>query len=1040
MNTLYPCDFNCFRSRPVSAANSQPLRRLCFALMLLLAISIPYRSHANHILGGTLNYVHKQGTVYTLVLQEYLECSYVGVSKPTLTMYAGRNGYDSCGSYNGLTLTKISAEDVTAYCDTNNIPCGSLKHSFSVSSFVLWTYTTDIDLSKAPFTGFNPLSKCGTLTFVVTECCRNFNITTGAAGESFAITCTMDLYNLSTCSNSTNSSPRWLPMRNLKSCCNQPVNFNPVCSKDEEHDSILFQLKPAWSDRKVSITYAYPYSYKNPVSVYCVPSGTYACTPNVKTNPPRGFYFDSTDGSMLFTPVVCNENAIVSLIRKEFRKNSAGKWVLISTSDCDIFFQIQDNCGYNFKPVISSPRSDIYACAGDTALAAFNVMDNPFAPYQVVTDSVGATTDSVRFRGAKLIRTQVRTINNADYLWKWGTQLADTADRSAYMYVYGTDKFCPKPLGNYYRFVLHVGIPGDTIGIASSAIACNGISAKASYKSGKLPPFYWQLQDSVSGKILAVQKGTSDFTASGLSPGTYKVSAVSTNIRSCFHEVHQFVRISTPLPVISLIADTGACAGDTASFRASIQYMTAPYKYAWRYNYLSKTSTDSAALLLIPNIQSDISACLKITDSNQCVATDINYSGVINSWTRIKYLSRPDFITSEGVSFCAGDTATISASLSTKVALKWNTGDTQTTTRVTIPGTYTAIATAPDGCSTSHSVLVSARKLAMPYHSNPITLCTYKNAVNLYPYFDTVSISSPRGKFSFSAAFLQSGSLPANPKPGKYSAVLIRDSGHCQNTDTFGILVNAPVKPAYPALSAYCRYNKDISLLNLVTVAGKKATYPAISFSGNAIKNNTFLNTGNDTGFYRIAVIRDSSGCVRTDSMDLYVAPKPTALFSTNPAINTKDSVYQMVNLSSVPGNGPLTWNWNFGRGNNDSSSLKNPVVHYASKTASYQTTLVVSTTYGCRDTFSQQFDIVPAGISGIVPSGIKLTPDLVLVGPDITNIDFRLFANNGQLVCRHADNSGIGNCRLSSGIYVYQIAISIQGNPYLIQGKIAIP
>ena len=51
-----------------------------------------------------------------------------------------------------------------------------------------------------------------------------------------------------------------------------------------------------------SITYSSPFSSQWPMTPYCVPPTTIKCTPNPRTNPPRGFYFDTANGDVIVTP------------------------------------------------------------------------------------------------------------------------------------------------------------------------------------------------------------------------------------------------------------------------------------------------------------------------------------------------------------------------------------------------------------------------------------------------------------------------------------------------------------------------------------------------------------------------------------------------------------------------------------------------------------------------------------------------------------------------------------------------------------------
>ncbi|MFZ9970918.1 MAG: hypothetical protein ACO3GK_06390, partial [Bacteroidia bacterium] len=104
-----------------------------------------------------------------------------------------------------------------------------------------------------------------------------------------------------------------------------------------DYDSISYRLAPALASiPNTSVNYSSPFSYQYPVTPYCIPPTTIKCTPNTKTKPPRGTFFDTGQGDFIFTPTKCDEVAVLVVEMTEWRKDTAGVWRWVGKTRRDI--------------------------------------------------------------------------------------------------------------------------------------------------------------------------------------------------------------------------------------------------------------------------------------------------------------------------------------------------------------------------------------------------------------------------------------------------------------------------------------------------------------------------------------------------------------------------------------------------------------------------------------------------------------------------------------------------------------------------------
>ncbi|NBP06782.1 MAG: hypothetical protein EBV15_11315, partial [Bacteroidetes bacterium] len=326
---------------------------------------------------------------YKLVIKFYRDCR--GASAPPswsiLSWYAGNNGGMGT-SRTTLSLTRTGIRDITPRCSTSNSPCNPQNTSYTGEGVEEHTYETTIDISKAPFSTSGLGSTYCELNIAYNQCCRNAAITTGATWADFWTTATINVCNLNKSKNKCNTTPVFTNVPIAYACCNQTYYFNNGALDTVDYDSLSYKMVPALAGvPSTSVPYSSPFSFKYPVTPYCIPPGKVDCVPNTSTKPPRGFWLDTSSGDLVFTPTKCDEVAVLVLEVTEWRRDTAKKWVWVGKTRRDMQVVVKDDCGYNKAPTIEGPTTN-KVCEGDKICFKIDGKDETFVPNQTIPDTV----------------------------------------------------------------------------------------------------------------------------------------------------------------------------------------------------------------------------------------------------------------------------------------------------------------------------------------------------------------------------------------------------------------------------------------------------------------------------------------------------------------------------------------------------------------------------------------------------------------------------------------------------------------------------
>jgi hypothetical protein len=540
-------------------------------------------SHATHMMGGSLTYRSLGNNQYLLIGKIFRDCRGVPVTPPYFGWYAGANGSNSCGTDSITSAKSIKIQDITYTCASKSSPC-SPQNRIAKEGAELHTFEAIIDLSTSPYASILAKSGCTELTFFMGQCCRNKAITTGSADEMFFVTCQLNIGNLRKCKNKVNSSAAWNNNPNLFACCNTPHYYNPGVNDSVEMDSISFHLVPGIATLPSTlITYISPFTYLKPLTPNCTGGGI-TCTPNIQVSPPKGFYFDTTNGDIIFTPAKCDEVAVVAMEAREWRKDSTGKRVLIGVTRQDVQFIIKDNCGYNNPPIITGTFKN-KVTAGDSLCLVFNGSDAIFSPHQTKPDSIQVSCFGESAK-PKIKLTYDASANRVRVDFCWQTTNRDTSTRAHFFTLFMKDDHCDKNAAVSRGFTVLVQPRDSSWFDMNTKLKCNAVECKgATLRSKSSPPsFVWRLLDSASGKLVKQGSG-SNYTLGYVPKGSYAMIMQASSEKYGYSEVKKYFRIDTDAPGVSLSPTRLVCKSDSITFTATPVFLKAPTSVRWYVNY-----------------------------------------------------------------------------------------------------------------------------------------------------------------------------------------------------------------------------------------------------------------------------------------------------------------------------------------------------------------------------------------------------------------------------------------------------------------------
>lgn len=558
----------------------------------------------SHVAGGEITYRYIGKERFEINFTFYRDCRSSKLGQLPVTTLHCLSGSTSVV----LNPKLISITDISPSCSSDSNRC-SPSNSINKSkspSFEEFKFRDTLDFG-GKHSVFN--SCCGVIVSMK-EIARSAAITTGPDNTTFFISCTIDL-----CKTKYNSSPVFMTKPDMVLACNQPTYLLFTAIDTIDNDSISYSLAEAQTSLTANVSWNSTFSKNMPLSIYWPSGYDKAKGPKPDANPPIGLYLDPTVGRMVFTPVDCAEITVIVVSVKEWRKDSAGKYVQIAEVKREIACIVSTSPGNN-PPGFTDNTVNYTICEGEPFVLDIATKDIKFIPRPPAL----AKEDSTNlFYGAGMSGTEFKIINPTErlrtgrFIWT-----PDSIRQKPYTVVFKVvDNACPYSLFNYRTIKLTVA-KNAHITRTFHQISNNRIVLKFKADSGLTPFILKQEVWDSSGKVVsegAVFARLND-TFVFNTPGTYLLKTIVSVNGFCNHYYSDTLRIKHGMTLgYNLI--TANCASQQKIIQAIVSNGTKPITYTWFPNTVNSFA-DTSPIFKFLNI--DLSpyyrVYLKAVDAN----------------------------------------------------------------------------------------------------------------------------------------------------------------------------------------------------------------------------------------------------------------------------------------------------------------------------------------------------------------------------------------------------------------------------------------
>ena len=544
-------------------------------------------SRASHVMGGEVSYRHMGGYKYEITFTMYRDCRGVGYNDTT--MYAEMQG----GSLTKrLKLIRVSITDRTPVCKKLSNPCNPANTTTSSSDPAIeeHVFKSTVDFEKAD----SAFKKTCNIRFGIGQCCRNTSFT--GTAQDFWVWSSLDI-----CSAKNNSSPILTVVPQNILCCNQPLYFNMGAIDTIDRDSLSY----SWIDPMVSwsgkVTYNTGFSSKSPFSVYWPSGYDKSKGPKPDANPPIGLYLDPEEGGVIFTPTDCSETTAASILVKEWRKDSTGKYIHIGDVRRDMVFMIQ-TCPSNNAPILGGPYK-LDVCAGQQLCFTITSDDKIFSP-PPPTKTPPPDSVTIQWNGAIGRGATFTLSNKTDRLQSgkfcWDTKKADASDLPYYFTVTARDNHCSMNGVTTKAYAIRVKQKAETkrtyTGIKNGLIEMKSEIPKG-FKG--YPTYFWEILDSTgkwadttlvdyyrtgTKKVITFKKSIDSIQF--IKPGKYIIRhSINNAPLNCPTTYFDTIRTGAITPFLRVepqyAVETWACKGTTHTLKPIVSHAISPIKYRW---------------------------------------------------------------------------------------------------------------------------------------------------------------------------------------------------------------------------------------------------------------------------------------------------------------------------------------------------------------------------------------------------------------------------------------------------------------------------
>ena len=1044
-------------------------------LLLLVQFATPL-SASNYTYGSEVWATHITKNKYEISFRAYRICGAL-TSAPSsvyITAYGGKSA--ACGTVS-LTASLISSALIGPKCSTA-VDCNK---SYLFKEYI---YKCTVNLDSSIFKNILSGSTCKNITFAVygyliptVMPCFNWDAWTST---------TLYLENLANCSKTTNTPPARMfdPLRIVQ--LDRTTIFNQGLSDTTDRDVLRYELSPSNYDipYKNKICVNTPTSdLSHPFTPTC--AGTTLCSSNVKTNPVRGTYFDTTDGVFIFSPSVDGEVGIACVKVKEYRINKNGKYTLIAEHQREIAAVVVDPNGNNESPkALLTQKTVLKVCVGSTIKQKFVEFEDVLAKSQIVADSLQVIVPP-NYRGAS-IKVYSSAKNKRSLEFNWTPSLADTFAEGYVFPIKVVDLHCDEPLSTTYNLVVKV-YPNSS-GLPKIAYkGCNKLTFNIDkFNGGSAPKVSWQVLDS-AGKTVGTSNRMSDSLRLNGS-GKYKILALFSNEGGCFKYWDTSINIIDTVIDFSLgnkkpFADTlncpngqiqlepknivarkGALVYQWYGMDASIAVLTVNPRLV-NFSTLTKIGNNKGITI---KTQKDTSVVLVITDANGCSeAQQMNIEQVISDpiqWKKSplspfcasdaplklidatskdmfdggpktnisclngKYVDRvgPNYYKLRAPAAIKGlDRIILSlvATYDTLGCVSYDTSSIDVIYRPQFDLAVTKTICSGDSAFFPEDALEKPAKNALPYEWKIIGMPA-KSIAQLM----TLTVDGRKG--TYLVTHLDSIALGSY----KLQACAVDSTLGCRACDTTTIIAKAQTKYTYTGDTLFCPNDAPFSFRSKLKISSNESsdtTYSVglFSFNGNTNPSASIQKIFDKNSSIFTPRVAVGKVAIRVESSKYCYADGNIALRiqDTLPISYTvsPDTVVRLPQTSftfTANTNSPRVW-WYFGTGDQADTSLLNPITWlFDNKVADYKVSARSLHKNGCYGEFTKKISVWD--VSGVTQFNeeAKITSSLKLVSSAWQFDALEVYDIQGKLIYQSKENNGVPALKIAKGIYTYKI------------------
>ena len=527
-----------------------------------------------------------------------------------------------------------------------------------------------------------------------------------------------------------------------------------------------------------------------------------------------------------------------------------------------------------------------------------------------------------------------------------------------------------------------------------------------------------------------------------------KLFLKSTGNGACNYVIDSMVVTMLDPPTVNF-SNTSVCKNNVTAFTSNSTAITSITSWSWNFGD-SNTGTGPNPTHLYAN-DGNYPVTLTVTDANTCTSTFTK--PVIVYPLPIAAFNSTAQCFKGSVNFT--DKSTVSSgSISTR---NWSFGDTGSSNLqnpshlYSVPNTYigTLIVASNFGCldTVSQSLNVTPPPKA--------DIISDSVCLNSATQFSDLSTIDPLAGNIISRKLLYGDNTPSqditnNPTPshtyktsGTFNDTLIVvASNGCSDTLIQPVIVYPLPLAAYNIASACIADSTiftDTSSISSGSITGWLWDFGNGSHSNSKKIAHKFAATGS----YPVSLIVTSDkGCKDTVLKPITISPSPTASFTANPSIVELHTPIQFTDNSV----GANFWNWNFGD-TSGTSVLQNPSYAYNQRGGTYNVSLQITNTFGCKDTVSNKIIVTmpPKVANAFSPNGDGKNDILHVMGGPYKTMEFKIldnwgeyiFVSNNQSTGWDGTKNGVDQ---PMGVYVYTLTVTTEDNAkYVMHGDITL-